>query len=652
LKFYLYLILWISILFSFEYDTILAVEEGINTIDMIVLCDSVEMEGKFDIEFNYDRHINLLSSKKPKPIIFESLNIVSSNVSIKGYELKAKNNIRVEAIDPNTQLFIYKDNNKLASEIYVSRISAIHEYANVIFSNYLGTSNIIFGKKSKIFLEETYPDIEGWVLKIDGKFQVLGDGINLEVMENEKIKFIGDLEILSPEFPNNTNFNINFSYYPHIKHIKLIEGQMRYISKNDYAPNEFSVVQNGKINKNEIIENDFKINMNDKYYQIDHKDEYLHDFRIYNVKKGKILNIDIKKERLSINSYIEYAGESLFPKININVKYYLINRDGTIGDPLIEISNFENEKNLKDFKFFDGRRYLIEITIEKLLNDNLLFNYTIIGPHEDIIRNQVQSGIKYSHEFRCPKPSFDQQIIECYVRLDYQKTDSKDLKQYKEKTISFFTEIQSDIKFEIEDNIETKQEVEEDEKFQISKKLTLASETSDPIDICIFYVPNDGIELEYGDYLINESLRKGDSIEISTLFRSPFIEGNKQYSEIYIFIFYKIQGSDSYTIYLPEPTMRASIVENIIINKTFLQRFKEFLPIALTALISVPFTLLFQNKVLTEKDIVAKLEEKIKNKCSDSTVLKNYSHYIAWFIILFALLIITIIILGLLTILS
>ena len=638
MKFYFYLIICMLILSPFKYDSILA-EEDINTIDMTVLCDSVEMDGKFNIEFTNSRPLSILSSKKPKPIIFESLNIESSFFSVKGYVTDKDRDIRIEALDPNTQLFLYKEQNKPVDQIYISEITAVHEYSNIRFYNDLGECNITFGRRSKIFLENRYQNTNEWVLKIEGKFQILGEDLNFEVMENEKIKFNGNLQIISPQFPDNTDFKLNFNYYFDIGNkgkIELFEGQIKYISRNDFAPNEFSVEDNGMFNKNEIIENNFRVDMNNEYYQVENADKYLHDFNIPNVKKGKILNIETKGNRLSIKSNIEYLGESLFPKIKVTSKYYIINKDGTIGDPLIEISNLQNEMNTKKIQFLDGRRYKIEIIIEPLVNDNLSINYTIKGPHEKILENQVKLGITYDYEFRCSKPSFNQQPVECCVELTYLKENSQEIKQYNEKTINCYAEIYSEIMFEIKNIIDTKKTINEKEEFLISKKLMLTSETSDPINISIFIVLDDGIKIRCGEYLINKSLRKEDSINISATLVAPFIEENEKETEIKIYVFYKIEGSDNYSLYLPEPTMNATIIEDIKIKKALGQHIIEFFPSVSISFIPVILSIMISYKLIPGKNSVDGLIKLIKEKyLSKNQKYINYIILIIFIIIIF-----------------
>ena len=636
MKFYFYVIIVILIFSSYKYDPILAVEDP-NTIDMTVLCDSVEMDGKFNIEFINSRPLSILSSKKPKPIIFESLIIESSLFSVKGCMIDKDKNIRIESIDPNTQLFLYKEQNKPVDQIYISKITAVHEYSKIKFYNDSGECNITFGRRSMVYLENRYQNTDEWQLKIEGKFQIIGEDLNFEVMENEKIKFKGNLQIISPQFPDNLDFKLNFNYHFDIENkdigkkgkIELLEGQVRYISRNDYAPNEFSVENYGMFNKNEIIENDFRVDMSNEYYQVENADRYLYDFKIDNIQKGGISKIETKGNRLSITSKIEYHGESLFPKIKVTSKYYIINKDGTWGEPEIETSNLTDDRTPIKIRFLDGRRYRIEILVEKLIKDDLVINYTIKGPHENKTENQVKTGKIYPYEFRCEKLPFNQQPIECYLELMYQKNDSEEIKQYNENIVNCYAEIYSEIIFEIEEIKKIKTQITENEKFEMLKRLKLVSETSDPIDVCIFIVTDSGVDIESGEYLLNESLRKGKFMDISARFRAPFIKENEIKSKIKIFIFYKIEGSENFSLYLPEPTMKVSIIEDITITKDFWRHIIEFLPSVSISFIPVILSIMISYNFIPGKTSLDSLIKSIK----EYDFIKNRK-YLYYFILL------------------
>lgn len=597
-------VMWLILVTEPFCSSAVPADEAIHELDMSILCDSLEIDGKYNLEFEDSRSYSIWGSRAPIPINFKNLHIETDSIFIGNQLLDSLGEtIRIEAQEPTAQLYIYREPNIPVHDIYISKIRTSSENAKIEFSTILGEPYVSFGKNSIIHLEKKYSNTEGWILKIEGRFQVIGDK-DYEVMENERVGFSGSLQIESPKMPNSNNLRLYFDFSEHVKEFILNKGYIFFRSGYDSPPNNFMVESNGIIARNEVIEDGFRIDMTKEFYQ---DDRFLREFYLENICEMKVHNINVAENKLSVKSHIEYVGETCFPKIEVTTKYFLMTKDNTVGDLLVEISSLETDKK-ETVVFLDGRNYMIEVCVEKFVNDDIIIDFTHENFQKNITERDITVGFPYKHRFTCHIPSFKKQPIECYTEASYQKR-SKESPEFSCKTESFYAEIQSEITFKIDNIDEIPKKIKENEKLLISRKITLESEISDSVEILVFLDVGEGFKIESSKYYPRSYSQKGDSSIMEFELRAPIIGVEKRDYEIKIFVLYKLNESNDYSIYLPKSTMEATIVENIIVEKGFRSYLSEWIPKAVSSIISAILSVSLQYKYLSG----SRLEEGIRD---------------------------------------
>ena len=132
-------------------------DENIHELDMTVLCDSFEVNGNFDLEFNSSRSYPIWGSKNPIPINFRNLHIETKSIIIDDRSLNSMGEkVRIEAQESKPRLYIYKEPSTSVHEIYISRIKAATKDAEIGFSATAGETYVSIGKDSIIHLENEY----------------------------------------------------------------------------------------------------------------------------------------------------------------------------------------------------------------------------------------------------------------------------------------------------------------------------------------------------------------------------------------------------------------------------------------------------------------------------------------------------------------
>lgn len=564
-----------------------------------VLCDNFKINGEFDLNFEDTISFPIQSSKNsPIPINFSSLYIDTNSISLDDMPPDTvEGGIRIDA-QPTAQVYFLKEAKTYAESIYISRITYSKENAEINFYSTLGRCHMAFGKNSMVYLENNYSDSEEWILKIKGNVHVVGVIGNQEIdslMENKMIKFSGSLKIESPELSNQVDLRIDFDFSKNKNEFKIYKGQLHFISNYDFSPNEFKVESDGITYENEVIEDGFRVDISKDFYR---SNVFLNDFHIANVQEAEVQKIMIDQKRLSVKSHIKYAGKTLFPKVIVSTKYFLVCKDGTIGDPLIVISNIESNSSNNLVEFFVGRKYKIEISIEKLVKDDIIVDYC----DKNFGGDERKYGFDISnydyYYVRCTNSSPENKPIECFTEIFYRKIEGG--ASYRDNTESFFAKIESGIEFEIDPSLgfESNTIVHENETFSISRKITLISETSDPIKIYVFIL-EEGFGIESDKSYFTSSLTKGDSIYIDFKIRAPIANYDGERHEIKIFIYYQMEGSDYFTLYAFDHSKDASFTENITVNRNFGYYFlNNFHPVILSILSGIVSIILGYNSTI------------------------------------------------------
>lgn len=607
---------------SISYPSSELVASDTHDLGTTILCDSFRMNGEFDLKFKTTKFCSIqVSNHTPTPINFSSLHIDSNSISIDDFSLEMTNGkIRIDA-QPTAQLFFYEGPSTYAQGVYISRITDSNKKGEMTFNSISSNCRISLESNSKIYLENKYSNSKEWVIRIKGQFRavdITGDKpVDYPIMENKKIRFTGSLEVENPELCDSENIKLNINFLREIDSLHLNGGQVLFISDHDYSPNRYLIESNEINYKDEVIEDEFRIDMTKNFYKTD---KFLKEFHIENICDMDVYKIEMAENKLSIKSHIKYLGETYFPRVKVTTKYFLVNKDNTIGDPLIVISNLEPSSENKSMEFFVGRKYKAEICIEKLAK-NITVNYS----NKDFKENDEKTDVTdycYEYYIRCSSSYSREQPIECYTNVTYQKKGEE--KQFTCRTESFFAIIQSGVEFEIYPPYEEiEREIDENEIFSVSKNITLKSETSDPIKVHAFLIIDRGFKIESDKSHFVESLRKEDSMEINVDLRTPFVRYDVEHYDIKILVFYQMEESDYYTLFLPDPTKDATIVENITVKKEFWNHILDKSDNILTLILTCIFTFIIGNKAVSKVMIPRQISEFLKKKKYFKTILEH-----------------------------
>jgi hypothetical protein len=588
----------------------------IHDLRATVLCDNFKINGEFDLNFENTISFPIQSSKNsPIPINFRSLYIDAASISFGDNPSdNIGGSIRIDA-QPTAQIYFFKETKTYTESIYISRITNSNENAEINFYSTSGRCHMTFGKNSMVYLENNYPDMEEWILKIKGNVHVVGVKGNQEIdilMENIMIKFSGSLEIESPGLGNQVDLRIDFDFPKDIDEFDIYKGQMHFISNYDFSPNEFKVESEGITYENEVSEDGFRVDMANNFYRTDF---FLKSFRVADVKEAEVQEIMVDQKRISVGSHIKYLGKTLFPKVKVTTKYFLVSKNGTIGDPLMVISNTESVSSNNVVEIFVGRKYKIEIYIEKLVKDDIIVDYCDKNFEGSKREYGFDIGDYDSYYIRCAHSSSEGKRIECFTEIIYRKRDQETSHRY--ITESFFAKIESGIEFEIDPPLdyESNTIVHENETFSISREITLKSETSDPIKIYVFIL-EEGFRMESNKSYFTGSLTEGESIYIYFQMKAPIINYDEERHEIRIFIYYQMEGSDYYTLYSFDFSRDATFTENIIVKRNFVYYFlNSYRPVVLSILSGIISVLLVFSPII---DAITKKICNILNTGSDS----------------------------------
>jgi hypothetical protein len=630
------LILGVSLLLVVEssYLAKASVDENLHELDMTVLCENLELTGYFDLKFDGSRSFPIWGSKAPIPINFRRLHVKTESISIGNKTFNdVGEDIIIEAQPatksyPTAQLYICREPSGYVQDIYISRIQAVTGDARMEFSVISGENFVSFGKGSLMHLRNKYSSSNEWILKIEGRFQVKGNR-DLEVMYDKTLKFSGLLEIESPELPNSQKIRLglNFSYKK--DEFRLEGGNASLVSGYNSSMNKFFVESMGIVNEDEVLEDGYRIDMTKEIYL---DDRFLKEFHVENVKEIILYDVKTAGNRLSVKFHMEYVGESLFPKIGVTTRYFLMTGEGPEENPIVEISNLETDEK-EIVKFLDNRDYTIEIFVEKFVKDNIIVNFTHMNFQKIINENDISLEFPYRYLLQCETPSFEKQDFECFTQGSFRKRDDED-SEVLFRTKGFYARIQSSIGFEIEDIDRILEEIEEDEELSFSKRITLISETSNSIEIMVFMEVEDGFGIKSFWYHPKRFSRKGDFVDIKVHLRAPSIVGEARSCEIKIFIFYRMNESNDFILYLPDPNIEATIVEDLVIKGTFRGSLEEGFPYIVAFIISTCFVAL-EHLIVSKSHFEPWIRDYLKEKFEITETKREAVIYlIGWLLII------------------
>ena len=245
------------------------IDENYHELNGTILCKNLEMEGNFDLEFEVGRPYQIWNAESPVPLHFKNLYIETESISVDDVFLdNVGKKIRIVALEPTAQLYIYEIE-KPSHVIFISRIKADSENAEMSFFSTSGESFVSFGKNSIISLENYYPT-EEWFIEVKGGFQMIGEKY-VEFMEDRKIRFLGSLQIENLQLSNSENLVLGFDFPYDVKKLQLNEGTVLFrsdVGSFDLSnKNTFMVESNGIVSKDEVIEDGFRIDMTKEFYQ-------------------------------------------------------------------------------------------------------------------------------------------------------------------------------------------------------------------------------------------------------------------------------------------------------------------------------------------------------------------------------------------------
>lgn len=557
----------------------LPLDENTHELYMTVSCDNFEIDGKFDLEFKNSISYSIWGSRAPVPINFRCLYIETDSMRIGEKHLEnVEGTTKIMAQPSKAQLYFYEEPGIPAEKMYISKITSFDGNTEVNFFSTSGESFVSVGRDSLIYLENR-PATRKWILKIKGGFRVNED----EDMEDEMISFFGSLRIESPELPDSKNLILNFNSFHHLGNLQQEEGHILMESRHSLLPNRFMVELGGIENKDEVKEDGYRIDMTREFYK---NDRFLREFQIENIYDAKIHDIKTGDQKLSVRATIKYNGETYFPRIKVTTKYFALTSDDKKGDFQVGISNLETGGK-ETVEFLDGRKYMIEILIERFVKDDIIVDFTHEDFQEEITKNDWPTGLVYEHEFTCYALSSKIQNIECFTKGTYRKRNEES-PEIPFRTEGFYVEIQSRIEFDINDLKEIPETVKENERLSFSKRITLISEVSDSIEVRIYLDLKEGFGIKNFKYHPTSFSKQGDSIDIEVELMAPSIAEEKSY-EIKIIMFYRMNETTNYDLYLPN-SLETTIVENITVRRSTLGILFEAFPYLVSFAISLSFS--------------------------------------------------------------
>lgn len=550
--------------------------ENNHELKMTILCDTFEMTGKFNLEFYGAMHCEVEDSKNDSTLTsFKYLLIDANTITINGKLLDKGGRFRVKALGKTRLKILSRED--IVQSIWIKQIKGKKEDATVSFSQQLEGQCVSFGSGSEVYLDNFS---NPWSLELEGEFQIQDDKRNpvideeydiTQFMRNARITFAGSLSVEDPKVlvkglkePKEDFPHLEIEFCDDVDKLcfekekeegeALGEAVFKAEAKSAHTPSPNQFIK--------VIEDEFGINMTNDYYTTGEFTESLH---VRNIEKMYVKKIRESSGKLMIETEITYSGYTLFPKIKVTTRYFLVDPRTRTENLLIETSNLEitnsEKESLEDekVKFLAGKEYKVQIRIEKLVYDNIIVNLEDINCDNFVLTKKGANKFKNNIDLGIPHDPFH--VHEYFFKVDYQgigETPDCFTKVYywkKEQkseagdvmTKDFEAQISSDIGrcivIKEHEDFEDKR-VDEGERFTFQIEIEQAPEISVPIFVDAFLIPDEELRIESGQLHYSGDLEKGKSVTLYANLRAPAIKSGTKNYVIKVFVYYCIKGQD------------------------------------------------------------------------------------------------------------
>jgi hypothetical protein len=572
---------------SFQFQEVSSSYQEGHTLEMAVLCDILEMEGKFSLEFNGAKHYDIECSRNdPTLIDFEYLVIDADSIFINDKNTNkdvimtrpsSDKKFRIENLS-QTELKIL-DEKTVMRRIWIKKIEGCRKDAGIIFSQDSGKLYTIFGKDSIMHLENFYQN-SSWTLELSGDFQmqIVDEEENSEPIKNEEygigpnltnaqIVFSGPLSVQNGKAPRVNSFRLNLNFDDDVSSLYLGGGQATIVSE---AVSDKETSENQFLR---VIDDDFRIDMQKGFY---HTNDYLKRFQLKNLETMWIDEIRESDEKLLIETRAIYNQDTLFPKIFIITKYFPASEKKEESGCLVETNNSEITSD--EVEFLEGNQYKVEIKIQKLVKESIQIDIEDINCNcfvsykgEKIVKdiNLGDKDFPHTYEFivvsGCSRLS---DSSDCFTRVSYHKKSNEHQTDFRFcETRRFSAIVNSGIVLEISPPESQPREISEDDVLEIEKNISLDSETSFPVTVRAFLVVEKGFEVVGGaSYVDGKLSNNGNSLLFRVELKPPDVEKTESPYKVRILVFYKMSGSDYYVLYLPDPAKDETVVIDVVVK--------------------------------------------------------------------------------------
>ncbi len=580
-----------------QLQTMQLLSENNHVLRMTALCDIFEMKGLFKLEFNKIIDYEIKDPEKDSTLAdFEYLEIVANTntISIDDKKLNKSGKFRIrkpQNTTLKTKLKVLSDDD-VVQWLWIKQVMGRNENAKIVFSHSTEKQSIPFGEDYIVYLENCL-NPNHWTLRLEGQFKVVQVENDVETsiteevpMTEAKITFTGSLGVVSPKVHKGLKGRVVGP--PHLE-FKLSEDVNRLsfeeegseITPRDFeeegnkitlraeAPSEASLLP---IQFEDVIEDDFKINMDHEYY----KTKYRKEFHLLDIKKMIIEKIRKSDERLKVTLIARYGKETLFPKIKINTKYIRIDSETKAEILVGETSNLETTDETSNLEttdeseepsesrtqFLYGEEYKVFILIETLVKDDIIVHLVDENsddfeqlPGHSKSRINISLGphnLSEDHDYSFRVIGKIGEKIECKTRVWSQ--DSRIEMETKSLEAEISSDIDEYIYIKEREDDEEKEENEKNEKkeefkpihivegeiFRFRVEIGPKSETSAAISVKAFIIPSEGFEIVDGQLYDYKDLEEEPlTLEVSLIAPITNLEENRDL-EIKVVAYYCI----------------------------------------------------------------------------------------------------------------
>ena len=546
-----------------QLETELSTDENDHMLKMTALCDTLKVKGVFELEFNKTIDYEIKDPEKnPMLTDFEYLEIDGKVISVNDEPWDEVGKFRITSLGEKeaTSLRVVSEE-EIVSWLCIKRLKSRDKNVAISFSHQEKEQSILLGEEYIVYLENSL-EPNHWTLDLEGNLkiaQVIDDDEKSPVFMTEaRISFTGSLGAVNPRVYTGLRgrdadlLYLRFRFDDDFKKLSFEEGEGEITLKSEVSSES---PDSSMIDFLEVIEDEFEINMKNRYYQ----NKYREEFNFTDIET--IERIQWQDERLEIQLSARYGGEARFPKIRVTTEYFRINNNTGVETLIATTSNLEEADEEESWKtpekgFRYGETYRVFILVEALVQDRLIVHLEDRNSN-DFVEKAGYSKSKLNMSLASPDHSDLHEYfftVEGKIgnRIDCETIVRSHDSRFCVKTNSLRAKIISAIDeyIYIKERIsqEGKKEefgsesISEGETFAFEVEIGPRSETSADITVEAFIVPSEGFEILDGQLYGSKNLEEGP-LTLEAFLSIPITNKEKiRDSEIKVFAYYCING--------------------------------------------------------------------------------------------------------------